>query len=371
MEEILYAYWLSITDGIGNATVKTLLECYGSYEDIWKDAVRIKDCSKPGLTLNTYELLESTRDEDNIRRSYENMLNSGIRFLHFKHPDYPARLKSIYNAPAGLYVKGSLPNPEGACIAIVGARNCSEYGRYVTNKLASALAKANVQIISGMARGIDGIAQRAAADAGGYSCAVLGCGVDICYPPENRDLYDDLCISGGIISEYHPGTEPVSGLFPQRNRIISGLSDIVVLIEARERSGSLITADLALEQGRDVYALPGRVTDALSHGTNRLIRQGAGIILSPEEFIRDLNETYSLPKDNSPAGAADVKIDMFPDLSREDKKVLNAMDYNPKSIKNLQEETHLDSGTLFGCLMKLSVKGLILQKGSHYVLSGG
>ena len=370
MEEILCAYWLSVTDGIGNATVKALLDHYGSYEDIWKDAVRSKDCSAPGLDLKLYEKLESTRDEDRIRRSYENMMLSGIRFIHFAHPDYPARLKDIYNAPTGLYVKGSLPLPGRVCIAIVGARNCSEYGRYVTNRLSGALAKANVQIISGMARGIDSIAQRAAADAGGYSCAVLGCGADICYPPENRDLYNELCLSGGIVSEYHPGTKPVSGLFPLRNRIISGLSDIVVLIEARERSGSLITADLALEQGRDVYALPGRVTDALSHGTNRLIKQGAGIILSPEEFIQDIKEMYSMSAKGMSDASPSPDTGIAEDLSDEEKKVLGAMDFNPKSIKNLQEETHLDSGTLFGCLMNLTVKGLILQKGSQYVRNG-
>lgn len=244
---------------------------------------------------------EPERVEDGLRRA-------GIHFSCFLEEDFPQRLRWIPDPPFGIYCKGRMPFSEGrgtggtadgadvrgGAAAIIGARSASPYGKNQARRFAFALASGGVTVISGMARGIDGIAQRAALDAGGLSFGVLGCGVDVCYPEENRDLYDRLLEQGGILSEYPPGTPPEPKLFPQRNRIISGLSDLVLVIEARKKSGTLITVDMALEQGREVYALPGRVSDHLSDGCNRLIRQGAEAATCPEdilEFFYGMGET--------------------------------------------------------------------------------
>ena len=209
---------------------------------------------------------------------------------HYKAGDaeYPQRLKNISGRPRNLYVLGRLPEENRLSVAIIGARDCSEYGKYVARELGTVLGGSGIAVISGMARGIDGISQEAALNAGGSSFGVLGCGVDVCYPKENRQLYERLKLSGGILSEYPPGSPALACHFPPRNRIVSGLADVIVVIEARVKSGTLITVDMALEQGREVYVVPGRVTDRLSDGCNRLIKQGAGILLSQEELLREL-----------------------------------------------------------------------------------
>lgn len=211
---------------------------------------------------------------------------------------YPERLKVIPDAPSGLYVMGKLPAESDITVAVIGARECSDYGRYVAEKLGTFLGEKGVTVVSGMARGIDGISQWAALEAGGASVGVLGCGVDICYPAKNRKLYDRLLEQGAVLSEYPPGTPPRSMNFPARNRIVSGLADAVVVIEARNKSGTLITVDMALEQGREVFVVPGRITDELSEGCNRLIRQGAGILLSPEELLEELRELKCRTQEN-------------------------------------------------------------------------
>lgn len=214
----------------------------------------------------------------------------GIRMLRLQDEEYPERLREIPHPPKELYALGEIPKERTPTVAIIGARDCSEYGSYVAAVLGAAMGHSGVQVVSGMARGIDGIGQEAALDAGGSAYAVLGCGVDVCYPAKNRPLYDRLQTGGGILSEYPPGTPPLPGYFPARNRIVSGLADAVVVVEAREKSGTLITVDMALEQGREVYVVPGRVTDPLSKGCNRLMKLGAGILLNTEDFVEELRE---------------------------------------------------------------------------------
>ena len=202
---------------------------------------------------------------------------------------YPERMKSLSNMPDTLYYTGRLPSDGRPSCAIVGARLCSPYGRETAYSFARILSKEGVQIISGMAVGIDGYAQEGALDAGGDTYAVLGCGVDICYPRSNGSIYRGLLRSGGILSELPPGTPPLSYHFPSRNRIIPALADVVVVVEAKARSGSLITVDFALSQGRPVYAVPGRVGDLLSDGCNSLIAEGAGIAYAPEAILKELH----------------------------------------------------------------------------------
>lgn len=213
-----------------------------------------------------------------------------ISFITPFDENYPEKLRNIPDAPAGLYVRGRLPVESEITVAVIGARDCSDYGRYVAEGLGTFFGKNGVTVVSGMARGIDGISQWAALEAGGTSVGVLGCGADICYPAKNRALFDRLVEEGTILTEYPPGMPPKAMNFPARNRIVSGLADAVVVVEARARSGTLITVDMALEQGREVFVVPGRITDRLSDGCNRLIKQGAEILLSPEELLAELWE---------------------------------------------------------------------------------
>ena len=229
------------------------------------------------------QLMDARKREPD--RILEELDRNNIFFSCILEENFPVRLRNIPDPPFGIYYKGSLPAEEEPTAGVIGARLASGYGREQARRFAWRLGKEAVAVVSGMARGIDGIAQKAALDAGGRSFAVLGCGVDICYPDENRELYDRLLVQGGILSEYPPGTPPESKLFPPRNRIISGLSDLIFVIEARKKSGTLITVDMALEQGREVFALPGRVSDSLSDGCNRLIRQGAGAATCPEDIL--------------------------------------------------------------------------------------
>lgn len=210
--------------------------------------------------------------------------------------EYPRRLLEIPQAPKQLYVRGKLPEEGVPSVAVIGARDCSYYGQEVAKRLGKLFGENGIQVISGMARGIDGIGQQAALQAGGSSFAVLGCGADICYPRQNQDLYDRLCKQGGVISEYEWGTPPRAGYFPPRNRIVSGLADAVIVVEARKKSGTLITVDMALEQGKEVYAVPGRLVDDLSSGCNYLIKNGAGILLDMEEFMEELWKQYRLKR---------------------------------------------------------------------------
>ena len=219
-----------------------------------------------------------------------------IHYIRRNSDYFPLRFEGLSDVPKGLYCIGSLPDDNIPSVAVVGARSCSSYGRKTAFALGKFLAEHGVQVVSGMAMGIDSSAQEGALAAGGKTFAVLGCGVDICYPRTSYAIYDALAVRGGIIAEVEPGTKPLGYNFPRRNRIISALSDIVIVVEAREKSGSLITVDCALEQGRTVYAVPGRIGDRLSDGCNYLIAQGAGILWSFEAVMEELEGMAALRK---------------------------------------------------------------------------
>ncbi len=295
-----YDVWLASIDGIGNVTLRELWEKAGKRLDFAEELYRMREEELESYLetvcritpLKTARICEARKLANGRRESPEekikDLAGKGIRYVWMGEADYPSHLLHIEDPPFGLYVKGRLPRPEHAAVGIVGTRMASPYGREQARIFAAELAKEGVQIISGMARGVDGVAGRGALDTSDDSYAVLGGGVDICYPRENKDLYEALIDRGGVLSEYRPGLAPQSTFFPARNRIISGLSDIILVIEAREQSGTLITVDRALEQGKDVWALPGRRGDRNSAGCNRLIRQGAGIALSPELLLEAL-----------------------------------------------------------------------------------
>jgi DNA processing protein len=289
-----------------------------------------------------------------LDKEWEKLLSAGVCFVSLEQPNYPRRLRDIYDPPYGLYYIGALPPDDAPAVGIVGARECSPYGEKLAKQTGACLGANHVSVISGMARGIDGFGHEGALSGGGRTYGVLGCGVDVVYPPEHGRLYARFVAGGGILSEYAPGTAPRPGFFPQRNRIISGLSDVVLIIEARERSGSLITADCALEQGKDVYAAPGRVGDALSAGCNHLIRQGAGILTSPEEFVQDigvLSEKNKLP------------------LEKSERLVYSCLDLHPKSIDEISQKTALDIVTTAEILFGMERKGLVREVWQNHYIS--
>jgi DNA processing protein len=276
--EMAYLYWLHSLEGVGSKTIKLLQKCAGSAEAIFGMAERDL---RWFLSEQQLAVLLDSRQRWDIEGEYEKLARKGISFIPYGYKGYPDRLASIADPPAALFVKGSLPPATLPAVGLIGARKCSGYGAAMAKLMGEVLAQRGIAVISGMARGIDGIGQKAVCEAQGTTFAVLGCGVDVVYPSESAGLYQQIIACGGIISEYVPGTAARPALFPPRNRIISGLAEAVVVIEAGEKSGTMITVDMALEQGREVYALPGRLVDRLSSGCNRLIKQGAVMILSP------------------------------------------------------------------------------------------
>ena len=279
-------------------------------------------------------------------------------FLTADDDVYPERLREIYDYPAGLFVKGRLPDPSRPAVAIVGARGCSFYGEQIAEEFARALVSEGVQIISGLAAGIDGAAHKGALKADCPTFGVLGCGINICYPAGNFKLYQQMVRNGGIISEFPPGTRPQARNFPMRNRIISGLADAVLVVEAREKSGSLITAELALEQGREVFAVPGRITDHLSEGCNRLIQQGAHVAVSPGDILE-----YLGVKCQKQLILCGKNVNT---LAKKEKMVYSCLDFKPKHIDQILEESGLSLSEALGILLELELGGYAFRAANHY-----
>ena len=297
-----------------------------------------------------------------LDKEFEGLAASDINMVCIDSSDYPEKLRDIFDAPYILYYRGRLPEQNHKTVAIVGARACSEYGRRMAKDIAAQLARYGVQIVSGFARGIDTASHNGCLGvAGGRTFAVFGSGINHCYPPENRFTYDEIIQKGGgIISEYRPDTKPLSGFFPMRNRIISGLSDVVIVVEAGVKSGSLITADHSLEQGRTVMALPGRVTDVLSTGCNRLIRQGAAVITCMDDILFELGlsevQNYSVNIKNS-----QIK------LAKPEKMLYSQLDFNPQSIDDLIRKSGVSFKEAAEGLVRLELAGLAKRIGGMYV----
>lgn len=262
-----YWLWLCCQKELYRPHIAKLIQYFGSPREVFQASGKALQDSGCLTGKQVTGLLKSRAgwDKEETRHQLE---RKGISFISAGQEEFPKRLKGIPDCPFGIFFKGKLPEDDRKTVGIVGARRCSYYGKQMAERLAAALAECGAVVVSGMALGIDGYAQTAALEAGGESLAVLGCGADVCYPRRNLPLYRRLEEGGSILSEYPPGREPLALHFPMRNRIISGMSDCVLVIEAKESSGSLITADLALEQGKDIYALPGRVGDTLSAGCN-------------------------------------------------------------------------------------------------------
>lgn len=352
----LYWEWFCSIPGIYRRHREILLRCFGGPEEVWQAGAgewkHLKEhgCDWAGC-VETYQ-----KKSDPQETVYKNR-QLGIQFTSCEQSDYPKLLRSIQDFPYGIFYKGCLPAKEKKQIAVVGARVCTHYGKHLAEQLAGQIAQAGGEVVSGAAYGIDGAAQWAALSAGGASFAVVGGGVDCRYPRANDRLYDRLEEEGGVLSEFPPGTKPLRYHFPLRNRIISGLSEIVTVIEAKHGSGSLITADYALEQGRTVLAVPGRLDDELSRGCNELIAQGAGVILSPESFAEQVFPDFRHQKKN--------KVDDIA-LAPSEKLVYSSLDLHSKSLWELEECTSLSLADLSGSLLALEAKGLVREMERNY-----
>lgn len=288
MDEIMkYRLFFGCMKTLSGATMTKLLTEFDNEKNIYNlTEKQIMNINM--LTLNQKKEIILFKKKFDINKSFEKLNKMNMKFVTMNMEEYPKRLKNIVSKPYQLFFYGELPKDDTPSVAIIGARKCSIYGDNMARLYARELAKNGIQIVSGLADGIDGIAQSVTYDAGGMSYGILGSGADICYPKCNQNIYDSLKSKGGIISEFAPGTPPIASNFPLRNRIISGLSDAVLVIEAKEKSGTAITVNMALEQGKDVYAVPGRCNDPLSLGCNKMIAEGAGIAYSPQWFVENL-----------------------------------------------------------------------------------
>lgn len=357
MERNKYWFWLSSIPGVGIRTSMKLLSYFEDVEQIYsasEDALE-----KSGILKKTQlQSIIYSRNRDKLEKAYENMLQQNICCIDMESDRYPSDLRGLYDPPAALFVKGSLPSDKEWMIAVVGARSCSSYGRQLAHMLSRGISCSGVAVISGMARGIDSAAHWGALEAGGRTYAVLGCGVDICYPSENIDLYTELIRQGGIISEFPPGTAPEPYNFPRRNRIIAALSKGILVVEARRKSGSLITVEHGLDLGKEIFAVPGRVDDVLSEGCNRLIRAGARLVMEPSDVLEEFGILAREYKKNNIV------------LDNSEKVVYASICLVPRSADELSAMTKMRVEEVIRALISMELKGIIHRVGKNqYVLS--
>jgi DNA processing protein len=359
MENEHYWLWLNNIKGIGQKKTKYLLDYFGHPKEIWyssnDDLTDVR-----GITKKDIISIRQSRDSDKIISYYKKLHDNNINFYSIEHNNYPQNLRNIYDYPYGIYVKGQLSMKE-PIIAIVGARKCTEYGKEVAKYFARELAKMGVVIISGMARGIDTAAHKGALEGEGKTYAVLGCGVNICYPKENYNLMNDIKENGALISEFGVNISPKAGHFPLRNRIISGISDGVLVVEAAKKSGSLITADQALEQGKDVYSIPGRIKDKYSEGTNELIKMGAKMVTKVDDILEEIFHNYCNEKhkdsENATLGLAEIE-----------KIVYSCLSLEPLFIDDIHIKANMPFNELQLVLTKLEFKEVIKQLPNKYYI---
>lgn len=363
MKKREYWAWLSSIEGMYYGKISRLLKGLKTPINIF-EASENELMKKTGIEREeVLKIINSKRNFDSIK-FFENLQQMDIKFVTVDDKDYPAKLMPYDYKPYYLFYKGKLPDPDIPTVAMIGARACSDYGRRVAKDIARELSIKGVQIISGMARGIDTYSGVGALEGSGLTYAVLGCGADICYPMENIELYHEICKKGGVISEYPPGTKPLAWHFPQRNRIISGLADKVVVVEAKEKSGSLITVEWALEQGKDVMAVPGRIDEKLSNGCNRLIKAGAGIINSTNDIVEDFYEESKYEVFSNKGYINIEEKSLEKDLTL----VYSELSLQPKSIYELIENTGLEYGVLTEILLRMQLMGLVEQPIENYYL---
>ncbi len=344
--------WISKIEGIYQQKITKLLKIFGGIRNLYQ-AETSELMLRAGMSKREAENMVSTRKNFVPEEFFYLLEQKKIHFVCQSDTEFPSKLRPFSYSPYYLFYKGRLPDENIPAVAMVGARACTDYGRKTATKISTYLSQRGIQIISGMARGIDTYSQLGAIKGGTPTFAVLGCGADLCYPAENIELYEKICSNGGILSEYPPETKPLAWHFPQRNRIISGLADKIIIVEARENSGSLITAEWALEQGKDIMAVPGKLGDCASMGCNRLIRAGADIVTSPEDILEDFKYVVFKEESESNAGEKTLEKDFF--------MVYSELSLQSKNIYELLEATGLEYERLVNVLLQLQLQGFVEQ----------
>jgi len=354
-EEIFYWLALSLIPGVGEIFMKRLLDRFGTPEAVFRapleELLRIE-----GLGEKVAREIQKGPVEERVGRELELLEKVGGKTITIKDASYPRRLREIYDPPPVLYVRGEVREEDELAIAIVGSRRTTPYGKRMTEKIAQELAQHRITIVSGMARGIDSHAHWGAVSGGGRTIAVLGSGVDVVYPPENRNLYRKIIDQGAVLSEFPMSSPPEGGHFPKRNRIISGLSLGVVVVQAGMESGSLITAGYALEQGREVFAVPGNVGSENSRGTHQLIKDGAKLVESSEDILEEVLPQWRREREKPQEGEPPM-----PDLTEEERILYDQLGETPLHIDALIRESQFDPGKVSSALLNLELKGLISQ----------
>jgi DNA processing protein len=347
-------FWIgfNLVRGIGAVRFQQIQAYFGDLAIAWQAPLEaFEEIGLPKRALRNFSAL---RGEIDLDRLFQSIIDSNVTVLTLMDVAYPALLREIDQAPPVIYVKGSLSQADDFAVAMVGTRRVTAYGQQVARDTSTYLAGHGLTIVSGMARGVDALAHQHALQAGGRTIAVLGCGVDVVYPPEHRKLADAIAENGAIISDYPMGTQPEGINFPPRNRIISGLSLATIVVEAGERSGALITADFAVEQGRDVFAVPGNVFSPASRGTNRLIQKGAYAMVSPQDVLDVLDltqvEDFKDARQTLPADTTEAKI-------------LQVMDYEPIHVDEICHEVNLPVEKVSAALTMMELKGMVQHVG--------
>jgi DNA processing protein len=346
---------------VGNVTFRRLLERFDTPELALKAAESELALVK-GLNAAVIESIKSHDYLVSAELECEKVEKAGVKVVNFLSEEYPKVLLEIPDPPPYLYMKGNLAGIEPA-IAIVGSRRASTYGLMTTTRLAGELAEHGLTVVSGMARGVDSAAHRGALNGGGQSIGILGCGIDVVYPQENRRLFDEMSAKGTLYSEFPMGTLPLAENFPRRNRIISGISRGVLVVEAMENSGSLITAQYALEQGREVFAVPGNINCSSSRGANRLIKQGAKLVESVEDILEEL------PFRQTRIGGVVPTVPGF-SLTPQEAAVYTLLSGAPLHIDEIIVKSGLTVGEVSASLLRLELKGAIMQlPGKNFAIS--
>jgi DNA processing protein len=350
------AYWVGISrvPGVGPARTRLLLDYFGSAEDAW--LAPSTSLAAAGLDTKTIESFLDTRSTLDLHAEMQRVAAAGAQVLTWASNNYPERLKEVEGAPPVLYILGDLTPSDAWAVAVVGTRRSTSYGREATARISAELAEAGVTVVSGLARGIDTIAHQSALDAGGRTIAVLGSGVDVLYPSENRNLARRIIEQGrgAILSEYPLGTEPEPMNFPPRNRIISGLSLGVLVVEADLKSGALITVTFALEQNRDVFAIPGPITSRMSEGTNGLLKQGAKCVTSAQDILEELD--LRMVSEHVEA------VRSLPDDPTE-RMLLEFLQDSSQHIDELTNRSGLPASTVSAVLTMMELKGMVRHLG--------
>ncbi|MGE5381101.1 MAG: DNA-processing protein DprA [Methylocystaceae bacterium] len=343
--------------GLGNQSLQAIHGSSISFQQAWEEPElliqkRIIDQTTRSMLLTAKRFMSPEQCEDELRRF-------GCSYLTRWSPEYPEEMENLHDIPAVIYYQGNLQLTNQVSAAIVGSRNATVYGKKVAALLGQQLGEAGITIVSGVARGIDSTAHRAALATEGSTIGVLGSGLDVVYPPENKQLYQDIAENGLLISEFPVGTKPNAGNFPRRNRIIAALARAVIVVEANEKSGALITTDHALELGREVWAVPGPITSPQSRGTNQLIRDGALLALEAGEIINCLLPGF---------GTAAVVRGQMVDLNLEEGRIMEVIGEYPVHLDEIAATLDVSHSDLAGLLLKLELKGIITcLAGNHYV----